>query len=267
MEIQNLINLLFAQSKRDKKMAYPNFKNKHLEEALFNPSQYVEKYLRIMQKTRLKKYILIYHPKVLNHFKRRYKPEKIRLNHLISIYTYKDIGVIRMGGIGSPNAATILEELIALGGKVFINIGYAGGLDDFGYYLCDKAIRDEGTSYHYFPHGRYIYPDNGLTEDFGKSLADSKLQFQKGATWTIDAPYRETKAEIRHYKKNGVKTVEMEASALFAVAKFRKVKIASAFVVSDVLGEKKWDPQFTARHVISRLNKLFDVAVEHLINR
>jgi len=41
----------------------------------------------------------------------------------------------------------------------------------------------------------------------------------------------------------------MEASALFAVAKIRNVKIAAAFVVSDVLGEEKWDPQFDSKHV------------------
>jgi len=57
----------------------------------------------------------------------------------------------------------------------------------------------------------------------------------------------------------------MEASALFAVAKIRNVKIAAAFVVSDVLGEEKWDPQFDSKHVKQKLNKLLDVAVECLL--
>jgi purine-nucleoside phosphorylase len=54
----------------------------------------------------------------------------------------------------------------------------------------------------------------------------------------------------------------MEASALFAVAKVRKVRIASAFVVSDILGEKKWNPQFDATHTKQKLKKLVDVAVD-----
>jgi uridine phosphorylase len=246
-------------------MTYPKFKDKHLEEALFDPSQYVNKYLGAVYKAGIRKYLIIYYPKILNHFEREHEYNKIKFRHRIYVYQYKDVGVVLMPGIGSPNAATVLEELIALGGKVFINIGSAGGLDNFGYYLCDRAIRDEGTSYHYLPHGAYTYPDRRLTSDFGRYLVKKKLICQKGTTWTVDAPYRETKAEVQHYKRKGVKTVDMETSALFAVAKFRKVKIASAFVVSDILGEDRWDPQFDAKHVTSKLNELFDAALEYLL--
>jgi uridine phosphorylase len=169
-----------------------------------------------------------------------------------------------MKGIGSPHAATILEELISLGGKEFLNIGLAGGLDTFGIYLCEAAIRDEGTSHHYLPQGKYSYPDSKLTQRLARCLKKNRIEFTRGITWTIDAPYRETKTEIAHYKKEGVKTVEMEASALFAVAKMRKVKIASAFAVSDIVGGEAWDPQFQAKHVVQNVNKLFDVGVECL---
>jgi len=57
----------------------------------------------------------------------------------------------------------------------------------------------------------------------------------------------------------------MEASALFTVAKYRKVKMASAFVVSDVLGEK-WDPKFHKMDVKRSLNKLIDAAITCLTN-
>lgn len=247
-------------------MVYPHFENKHLEEALFNPEDYVtwKRYLKKDYKKAPKKYILIYYPKILNHFKKKYKPKKIKLHRFATIYQYKDIGVVQMTGIGSPHATTVFEELIALGGKEFLNIGSAGGLENFGVFLCEKAIRDEGTSYHYAPHGDFTYPDKDLTIRLEKYLRKYNIEFQKATTWTIDAPYRETKAEIQHYKKQGVKTVEMETSALFAVAKVRNVKIASAFVVSDVLGGEKWDPQFGAKHVNQKLNKLFDIAVECL---
>lgn len=248
-------------------MAFPKFKNKHLEEALFNPTDFTSwtNYLKKDYKKSPKKYIIIYYPSILKHFKKKYKPKIIKFNKLITIYQYKDIGVVQMTGIGASNAATVFEELIALGGREFINVGSAGGLDSLGIFLCEKAIRDEGTSYHYIPHGTFSYPDKKLTRRFEKYLIKNRVDFKRATTWTIDAPYRETKAEIKHYKKQGVKTVEMEASALFAVAKIRKVKIAAAFVVSDVLGEEKWDPQFDSKHVKQKLNKLFDIAVECLL--
>ncbi len=249
-------------------MTYPQFKNKHVEAALFNPEDYInwKKYAKKESGKKPTKYIIIYASELLKYFKSRYKTKKASLHRLLTIYQYKDIGVVLMTGIGSPHAVTVFEELIALGGKEFLNIGYAGGLMDFGIFLCDKAIRDEGTSYHYLLPGKYSYPNKKLTEKFKKSIKKQGLEFSRGATWTIDAPYRETKTEIQHYKKQGVKTVEMEASALFSVAKIRKVKIAAAFVVSDVLGERKWNPQFDAKHVKQKLKNLMDAAVDCFIS-
>ena len=186
-------------------MAYPNFQNKHLEQALFNPQDYVswKNYLKKDYKTAPNKYIFIYYGKILNHFKRNYSYNKIKLYRLITIYQHKNIGIVLMTGIGSPNAATVMEELIALGGKEFLNIGSAGGLKDFGIFLCEKSIRDEGTSYHYITLGKYAYPDKGLTNRLEKQLVKNRISFQKATSWTIDAPYRETKAEIQKYKKQG----------------------------------------------------------------
>jgi purine-nucleoside phosphorylase len=150
-----------------------------------------------------------------------------------------------------------------MGGKEFINLGAAGGLAAKGIFVCNKAVRDEGTSHHYLKDGLFSYPDKELTARLEKTLKKNGVQYAKGASWTIDAPYMETKKEIDHYKKIGIKTVEMEASALFAVAKVRKVKIASLFVVSDVLGEK-WEPLFHQREYRKTLNKMIDVAIQCL---
>lgn len=58
----------------------------------------------------------------------------------------------------------------------------------------------------------------------------------------------------------------MEAAALFAVAKYRKVRIASVFVVSDLLG-KKWLPKFHRFDIKKAQNLLIDAAVECLRRR
>ncbi len=249
-------------------MRYPNFQNKHLEQALFNPQDYVNWKKSLKEDKKLpQKYIFIYSPKLLTYFKRKYKPTKIKLYRLITIYRYKDVGVVFMTGIGSPHATTVLEELIALGGREFLNIGFAGGLKKFGTFLCERSIRDEGTSAHYMAHEKFSYPDIELTGLLEKTLHKNKILFEKATSWTIDAPYRETKAEIQEYKKQKVATVEMESSALFTVAQVRNVKIASAFVVSDVLSDEKWDPQFNAKHVTQKLYQLFDVALECLLQK
>ena len=250
------------------RMSFPNFKDKHVEEALFNPDDYI-KWTKFKKKhTQLpKKYIIVYYSKLLKQFKREYKPSKTKIHHLMTIYTYKNIGLVHMTGIGAPHSAAVFEELIALGGKEFLNIGSAGGLDGLGVFVCDKAVRDEGTSYHYIPHQDFAYPSKELSERLKVELKKVGLPFEIGTTWTIDAPYRETRAEVQHYKKSGVKTVEMEASALFTVAQVRKVKIAAAFVVSDVLGEKKWDPQFDAKHVKQKMNQLLDASVSCLLKK
>jgi len=86
--------------------------------------------------------------------------------------------------------------------------------------------------------------------------------FLRGATWTIDTPYRETIDEVRHYRSEGVLTVEMEAAALFAVATVRGATAASAFVLSDLLGETEWTPEFSAENLNEQLQLLADAGAE-----
>jgi uridine phosphorylase len=246
-------------------MVYPQYQNKHLEEALVLPESFI-KYKKINTKGLPKDYIFIYHKRPLRNFIRRYKGRYkiIKITGHLTIYQYKNIGIVLMQGVGAPHAVMIFEELIAMGGKRFLNIGLAGGLQNEGYFICNKAIRDEGTSHHYLPHRRFVYPDKSLTKKLEETLKNNKIIFSVAPTWTIDTPYRETKAEVIHYRKEGIATVEMETSALFAVAQVREVKIASAFIVSDMLTDK-WEQKFHNKNVKKGLNKLFYAAIDCLI--
>lgn len=245
-------------------MSFPVFENKHLEKALFSPADLPRN--KNLPKDLPKKAILIYSRHSMSYIKKRYKPKKIK-EFLVGMdyYWYKDIAFVKVNGIGAPHVATVFEELVSLGHKTFLNIGIAGGMEDFGVYVCDRAIRDEGTSSHYLKHEKYSYPDKSLTLELHKVLIKNKVDFKVGTTWTIDAPYRETVTEVKHYQKEGVKTVEMEASALFVVAKVRNVKVAAAFSVSDLVLPEKWDPHFDKKHIRVRLNKLLDSAVELMV--
>lgn len=125
------------------------------------------------------------------------------------------VGVLAFFGIGAPSVATAVETLAALGTRRFVNIGAAGGLQPGGrvgdLVICDRAVRDEGLSHHYLPPARCAHPSPQLSQALCERLTVKRATFKVGSTWTIDAPYRETVEELRHYRDEGVLTVEMEA--------------------------------------------------------
>jgi uridine phosphorylase len=247
-------------------MTFPQFYNKHLEQALFEPEEFIQ-YARLECKNFPKKIVITYQRSASSYFRERYKGEFEEIDFISShkILDRNGVGLIRMNGIGAPHAVTIFEELIAVGAREFINIGTAGGLQKQGVFLADRAIRDEGTSHHYLPNEKYAFPDEELTVRFGEAIKSQGLEFTLAPTWTTDALYRETRAEVAHYREEGVATVEMEASALFSVAKVRGVKIAAAFTVSDILREK-WEPMFQKIDVRESLNKLVDASLSCLVS-
>ncbi len=146
-------------------------------------------------------------------------------------------------GIGAPLIAICTEELLALGAKEFLILGVAGAispkLEVGDTVLCTRAIRDEGTSHHYIRNSKYSYPDRGLTNSLYMAMKSNRMGFIKGTTWTNDAVYAQTNKEIARYSKEGVLTADMEAAALFAIAKRKGAKAAAVFSISDIL-HKAW---------------------------
>jgi uridine phosphorylase len=178
------------------------------------------------------------------------------------------VGVIGGFGVGAPAASIVMEALGAVGVRRFVGVGTAGalqpGLDAGAVIVCDRAVRDEGVSHHYLPPARWAHPTAGLTERLGAELDGAGCQPTTGAAWTIDAPFRETVAEAQHYADEGVAVVEMEASALFTVARCRGFEVASAFTVSDSLAKGEWSPQFNDPRVASSLARMVHAAVATL---
>jgi uridine phosphorylase len=117
------------------------------------------------------------------------------------------VGVLGGFGYGAPVAAGRTENLIALGVRRFVSLGSAGALQpdlEVGdLVVCTGAVRDEGVSYHYLPSQVEVFPDPTLTAAFSAELSRHRT-IMKGRTWTIDAPYRETVAEVHHYRADGV---------------------------------------------------------------
>lgn len=226
------------------KSNFPKISGKHNFAPLFTAEQVMKREPRIP-----KKVLFVYSTSLLEKIRKELSVD--RYQHKLgkggnwspkSIMTRDKKLMIVPLPLGSPITATAMEEAIVCGGKEFLILGAAGALNQklstSDIVLCTKAIRDEGTSHHYLKTSKYVLPDAGLTSKLEIALRKKGVKFYKGTTWTIDAPYMETKEEIKLYKKEGVLTVEMEASALFAVAIKRKVKAAAVFSISDVLGEE-----------------------------
>jgi uridine phosphorylase len=150
-------------------------------------------------------------------------------------------------GVGAPLAAGHLEELIAHGYRNFIVCGSAGVLDreiQFGkVVVCTSAIRDEGTSYHYLPPGLAAEPDEDATRALIAELDGAGIAHIQGRSWTTDGFFRETPAKVARRRQQGCLTVEMEASALFAVMRFRGVRLALVLFGGDDISGADWDPR------------------------
>ena len=153
---------------------------------------------------------------------------------------------------GSPLTATTSDLLIANGAKRIIIMGCAGAINyklTFGdIVICNKAVRDEGVSHHYAASQMYAMPSKTLTNSLCKISEDLDIKFFVGPTWTTDAMFRETKREISYYSKLHIFTVEMEAAALFTVARKRGVSASAAFSISDILYKEEWSKFHEDRH-------------------
>jgi len=135
-----------------------------------------------------------------------------------------ELGIVGCA-VGAPFAVLIAEQLFASGCGLLISMTSAGRLAEQRpppyFILIDRALRDEGTSYHYLPPADFSSADAGLVETMAAALATFRIPVERGATWTTDAPFRETPEAIAAMTAQGLLAVEMEAAALYAFAEAR----------------------------------------------
>ncbi len=174
--------------------------------------------------------------------------ETLRWNRWICVGRAGDRpAAVARSPIGAPATAITLEEMAALGAKEFLAFGACGSLvprlkiGDI--VLPTFAESDEGTSRHYGVPGT-ARPTPALVKALRTAFDARSLRYVAGGTWTMDAVYRETFARARALAARGVVAVEMEAAAIWAVARHRRLRTASLFVVSDELGGEGWNPGF-----------------------
>jgi uridine phosphorylase len=167
-------------------------------------------------------------------------------------------------GVGAPLAAAFLEEAIGLGARRVVACGGAGAVVPelaLGHVVVPTAaIRDEGTSFHYLPPGRVVEADPVGVAAARQVLDAARIPYELGTTWTTDAIFRETADRIARRRAEGCITVEMEAAAFFAVARFRGISFAQLLYAGDDVSGETWDHRRWERSPSRQLT--FDLAVD-----
>ena len=100
------------------------------------------------------------------------------------------------------------------------------------------GVRDEGTSYHYMAPSEYAVADPRLVKKAADALSGAAQPVVVGATWTTDAPFRETADAIDLAKSKGVLAVEMEAAALSAFADATRSSVVCLAHLTNELGSQ-----------------------------
>jgi uridine phosphorylase len=147
--------------------------------------------------------------------------------------------------VGAAFAVLITEELFASGCQLVVSMTSAGQILPVQappyFVVIDRALRDEGTSYHYLPPSNYSLADPKLARCAQDVLAAAGIPFHVGATWTTDAPFRETQEAIDAALHTGILAVEMEAAALYAFAKARRRQVLCLAHVTNQMGRVEGD--------------------------
>jgi uridine phosphorylase len=143
--------------------------------------------------------------------------------------------------VGAPFAVLVAEELFASGCRLLVSLTSAGQIMASGplpyFVIIDRALRDEGTSYHYAPPAEFAEADPGLVERAAKASSGNGPRVIVGATWTTDAPFRETAEAIEAARSKGVVGVEMEAAALYTFAQTTSVQLLCLAHVTNTMGQ------------------------------
>lgn len=138
-------------------------------------------------------------------------------------FTLDGVGEVGIVGcaVGAPFAVLVAEQLFASGCRLLVSVTSAGQIKFIGptpyFVLIDRALRDEGTSYHYLPGSAFAAAsDISLLDSVERAGQLLPVKLHRGLSWTTDAPYRETEAAIARARDLGALAVEMEAAALYA---------------------------------------------------
>ncbi len=156
------------------------------------------------------------------------------------VYKVSDKVCLCEAPFGAPAAVSFMDWLIAYGVKRVVSAGSCGALIDLpenAIVLPRRALRDEGTSYHYMPPARWSYLDSGMQRRIADVLEAEGIPYTECDTWSTDAIFRETVDKLRRSRAEGCGVVDMECAALAACADFRCVEFGQFLYTADSLAD------------------------------
>ncbi len=148
--------------------------------------------------------------------------------------------VLCQAPVGAAPAAQLLDWLIGYGVREIISAGSCGALEKFPectFLVPNKALRDEGTSYHYAPPSRFIEISERARKAIEETIVAHGMKYREVTTWSTDGFYRETREKVAYRKSEGCSVVEMECSALAAVSAFRGAVWGMILYTADSLAD------------------------------
>lgn len=147
--------------------------------------------------------------------------------------------------VGGPFAVLLAEQLFVSGCELLISITSAGQIlpvrEPPYFILIDRALRDDGVSYHYLAPTKYSMLNPALADPIYDALARGSMQIERGPIWTTDAPFRETEEAVAFARTEGILAVEMEAASLYAFAEAKQKPVICFAHVTNQMGEVESD--------------------------
>ena len=154
------------------------------------------------------------------------------------------------------------------GCELLVSVTSAGQIADNGptpyFVLIDRALRDEGTSYHYAPFDAEVAPHPRALAAIDDVLTEAGVPHDRGLVWTTDAFFRETPAKVARRREQGCLAVDMEASAMFACAAFRGAVYGQLLYAGDDVSAAEWDHRHWDQQSGAR-DRLLDLALDAVV--
>lgn len=142
-------------------------------------------------------------------------------------------------GMGSPNAATVMDLLSARAPKGVLFLGKCGGLkesSDIGHFILPiAAIRGEGTSADYFPPEVPALPSFKLHKFVSQKLTEHGQDYRTGVVYTTNRRVWEHDREfLARLKAMTAIAIDMETATIFIVGHKNEISRGALLLVSDV---------------------------------
>ncbi len=184
------------------------------------------------------KYILLTNfNQYLNLFASKFNTKINGLDRAMPSATHENISIVNFG-MGSANAATVMDLLSTIEPKAVLFLGKCGGLKKINQLgdliLPIAAIRGEGTSNDYFPPEVPALPAFSLQKAVSTNIRNHKHDYWTGTIYTTNRRVWEHDDDFKNYlRKIRCMGIDMETATIFSVGFYNKIPTGALLLVSD----------------------------------